>query len=277
MAHNGEDDRVTGPTDSVYRRRRIVALSVALLLTAAVAVGVVVATADKDDEPDRRAAPSATATPDAAPTSAETSPSAEDSASPSPEPSPSVEPSPTPTPTPSASATRATRTSSPTASPRRAYPPKGLVLEVTGEPITGDPPQVRFRIRVRDNDASGVNGTINFGDGTSLVYAQRPQALCESTPSEPPPGYRAQPIDKTYTVTHTYERGGQFTVTVTANTERQCHGAPVENARQTLIVVVPPRQTTSPRPTTSPSPISTPLPTASPSTSPSATPSPSRT
>ncbi len=261
MTFTGGDDYVTGEIGNPYRRRRLIALSLALLLTAVVAVVIVVATADDDDGDGRRAAPSPSPTLVDSP-SPEVSPTPEESAAASEEPSPSVSPTPTSSPSASPTPTRSA-TPSPTASPKRAFPPKGLVLEVVGEPITGDPPQVRFRIRVRDNDGSDINGSINFGDGTSLVYSQRAPAACATRPSEPPPGYRAQPVDKSYTVTHAYQRGGRFTVTVTANTDRQCEGTPAENARQTLIVDIPNRPTPSPTP--SPSPISTPSPTASPS------------
>ncbi|HVF19383.1 MAG TPA: hypothetical protein VNA14_03975 [Mycobacteriales bacterium] len=265
MADYGEDDYVTESSGNPYRRRRIIAMSIALLVTAVTATVIVVATAD-DEDPERRADSGATASASPSESVASASPTPEESASPTPEPSPT--PSASPTPTPSTSPTPS-RTPSPraSASARSLYPPKGLVLEVVGEPISGDPPQVRFRIRVRDNDGSEVNGTINFGDGTSLVYSQRPPATCQTTPSSPPPGYRAQPIDKRFTVTHAYERGGRFTVTVTAQTERQCEGTPAETAKQTLIVEVPNRPTPSPTP--SPTFISTPSPTASPSASPS--------
>lgn len=265
MTFTGGDDYVSGGIGNPYRRRRLIALSLALLLTAVVAVVVVVATADDDDDDGTRAAPSPSPTLVDSP-SPDPSPTPEESASPSEEPAPSA--SPTASGTTSASPTPGRSANpSPTASPKRAYPPKGLVLEVVGEPITGDPPQVRFRIRVRDNDGSEINGTINFGDGTSLVYSQRPPAACRTTPSEPAPGYRAQPIDKRYTVTHAYDRGGRFTVTVTANTERQCEGTPAETARQTLVVDIPHRPT--PSPTSSPSPISTPSPSGTPTASPS--------
>lgn len=265
MTTTGEDDYVAAST---YRRRRLVALAIALALTAAIAVAVVVVAAD-DDDPARRAAPTASPTAltapseSASPTPAESS-SPEVSPSPSPSAPASASASAAPSPTPSAAASR---TSSPSpSSTRRAFPPKGLVLDVSGEPISGDPPQVRFTIRVRDNDGSDVNGTINFGDGTSLAYSQRPPAACRQSPSEPAPGYRAQPIDKSFTVSHAYDRGGRFTVTVTAQTERPCDGTPAETARRTLIVEVPNR----PRPSPTPTIVSPPTP--SPTPSPSATP-----
>ena len=272
MADYGEGDYVTEALGNPYRRRRLIALSAALLLTAAAAVAIVVATADNDD-PKRSADPGVSPTPSPTETVESPSPSPEESASPSVEPSPSATASPSASPSspPSPSPTR-TPTPRASASPRSLYPAKGLVLEVVGEPISGDPPQVRFRIRVRDNDGSDVNGTINFGDGTSLVYSQRPPATCPTTPSSPPPGYRAQPIDKRFTVTHAYERGGRFTVTVTAQTERQCEGTPAETARQTLVVEVPNRPTPSPTP--SPTHISTPSPSQSPTPAPSNQPTP---
>ncbi|HVE64503.1 MAG TPA: hypothetical protein VNB94_11960 [Mycobacteriales bacterium] len=169
-------------------------------------------------------------------------------AAPSPTPTPRVTASPTPARAPSRSAAPTVRPS-PTRSAGRAFPAKGLVVDVTGEPISGDPPAVRFRIRVRDNDGSAINGTIDFGDGTSNVYSRRPAETCRTRPSSPPPGYRARPIDQSFTVTHPYEAAGTFTVVVTANTERPCEGTPAETARRQLTVVIPQRA-----PSPSPSP-----------------------
>lgn len=243
-----DDEAGFGPGVTSPRRRWPLVVALAVLLGAAGAATAYVVASDEDEAPRAVASPSPTPSPTPAPAA---TPSA---ASPSAEPSPTASPAPAPTgaPTATRSPTPARAPSSaaprPTATVSRAFPPKGLRLDVIGEPITGDPPQVRFRIRVRDNDGSEVNGTIDFGDGTSRVYSQRPPPPCRTRPTSPAPGYRAQPIDKTFTVTHAYEASGTFTVVVTANTERFCDGTPAETAQQRLTVVVPERATESPSP-----------------------------
>lgn len=260
MSYNGDDEYadeeyVTG----VMRppRRWPYALAAAVLV-AGVAAAVI---ASDDDDSGTR--PRAAATPTRTP-SPSSSPSASDS--PTPEPTPTPAPSPTAVPsvsaspapslspavarTPTVSPTRpaASRTPSP-ARPPAGYPPKGLTLEVQGEPIPGDVPQVRFRIHVRDNDGDELEGVIDYGDGTKQFYSRRPATTCPSRPNAPPPGYRPAPIDRRFTVTHAYENGGQYTVTVTAKTGRTCLGTPEESTFRRLTVTVPPR--VEPSPTTS--------------------------
>jgi len=266
MAYDDSDYEpdVTNP------HRRWPLVLAALVLVGAAGAGTAYVVASDDDDKKVSAAASPSPSPSASPSSESPTPAAEPgltespAAAPEPVELPTASTGPTPARAPSRSASPTPR-SSPTRSTGSGYPPKGLTIVVVGEPITGDPPAVRFRIRVRDNDGSEVNGTINFGDGTSQVYSRRAPGACRTTPSSPPPGYRAQPIDKSFTLTHPYERSGTFTVVVTANTERQCEGTPAETATQRLIVVIPERPTQSPTPAApAPSPSASPSPTRSP-------------
>ncbi len=247
FVHVGDD----GVTRSRPRWPWLVA---AIVLVLGAGVGTAYVVANDDDDATTTSAPSVSPSPTAAdpvtpsPTSA---PSPSGAVVPTASVAPTSMPTPVGTPSTTASpaparAPSATPTATPTRSSGGGFPAKGLTLDVVGEPISGDPPAVRFRIRVRDNDGSEVDGSINFGDGTNQVYSRRPPASCRTTPSSPAPGYRAQPIDKTFTVTHPYEAAGTFTVVVTANTARPCDGTPEENARRTLTVVIPARPTPSP-------------------------------
>ncbi|HVE98628.1 MAG TPA: hypothetical protein VNA12_05555 [Mycobacteriales bacterium] len=272
MSYTGDEEYVTG----VMRppRRWPFAVGAAVLLAAAAVAGVLVA--ERDDDPTPRAVASPSPTPEESPSPSPTpspTPTPEDSPTPSTSPTPAA--APTPTVTRSAARTpAATRVPTPRPTPTPAvtrtpqpsgYPARGLVLEVSGEPVTGDPPGVTFRIRVRDNDGNEIDGTIDYGDGTRQVYSRRPSVTCTTRPTAtPPPGYRPAPVDRRFTVTHYYQAGGRYTVTVTATTGRQCFGTPVESTRRHLVVVVPPR------PTASSSPQPTPV-TATPTPTPPAT------
>jgi hypothetical protein len=89
-------------------------------------------------------------------------------------------------------------------------PGDGLQVHVTAAKVGARGQATRLLVRLADDDASGYDVRVQFGDGTGQGIGQSAECLV------PVP---AGGVDRTLRFDHAYKRAGSYTVTATATTE----------------------------------------------------------